>query len=113
MVGIYRKVKQLLNLVQDITPYLNKFTPGLGPLIHAGASFGESVADGINNVYEDYQAAKKSGTSYGIGDGIKSFARPTAVTKLTKSYGGLHPRLKLKSRSESYSPSRTDESNDI
>jgi hypothetical protein len=27
---------------------------------------------------------------------IKSFTRPSGMKKLTKDYGGLHPRLKLK-----------------
>jgi hypothetical protein len=29
-------------------------------------------------------------------DGVRSFTRPSAVKKLTKDYGGLHPRVKLK-----------------
>jgi hypothetical protein len=29
-------------------------------------------------------------------DGVRSFTRPNAMKKLTKDYGGLHPRLKLK-----------------
>jgi hypothetical protein len=28
-------------------------------------------------------------------DGVRSFTRPSAMKKLTKDYGGLHPRLKL------------------
>jgi hypothetical protein len=29
-------------------------------------------------------------------DGVRSFTRPSTVKKLTKDYGGLHPRVKLK-----------------
>jgi hypothetical protein len=29
-------------------------------------------------------------------DVVRSFTRPSAIKKLTKDYGGLHPRLKLK-----------------
>jgi hypothetical protein len=100
MVGIYRKVKQLLQLVQDISPYINKIAPGVGTLVGAGASLGESVADGANNVYEDYQAAKKAKMKYGIEDGLRSFGRKSAISRLTKAYGGLHPRLQLKSSGE-------------
>jgi hypothetical protein len=102
MVGIYRKVKQVLQLLQDMAPYIDRFAPGIGSLVGAGANIGETVADGVNNVYEDYHTARKSGEEYGFGEGLRSFARPTAkrmptaVSKLTKSYGGLHPRLKLK-----------------
>jgi hypothetical protein len=102
MVGIYRKVKQVLKLLQNMAPYIDMFAPGIGSLVEAGANVGESVADGVNNVYEDYHAARKSGEDYGFGEGLKSFSRPatkrtpTAVSKLTKAYGGLHPRLRLK-----------------
>jgi hypothetical protein len=29
-------------------------------------------------------------------DGVRSFTKLSAVKKLTKDYGGLHPRVKLK-----------------
>jgi hypothetical protein len=107
MVGIYKKVKQLLQFIQDYAPYLDRFAPGMGSLIGATGSLGETIADGVNNVYDDYHEALKTGGSYGLGEGIRSFARPaaavkrtpTAVSKLTKAYGGLHPRLKLKDSS--------------
>jgi hypothetical protein len=34
-------------------------------------------------------------------DGVRSFTRPSAVKKLTKDYGGLYLRVKLK-ESENY-----------
>jgi hypothetical protein len=34
-------------------------------------------------------------------DGVRSFTRPSAVKKLKKDYGGLHPRVKLKESYES------------
>jgi hypothetical protein len=109
MVGIYRKVKQILQLVKDIAPYIDRFAPGLGSLINMGAGLGGSIADGTNNVWEDYQTAKKSGTTYGVGDGVRSFVRkaakePSAVSKLTKDYGGLHPRLRLKEDTQEINP---------
>jgi hypothetical protein len=33
MVGIHKKIKQLLNLVQQYTPLLSKFVPGLGEIV--------------------------------------------------------------------------------
>jgi hypothetical protein len=116
MVGIYRKIKQILNAVQQYAPILDKFAPGVGALVGSVAALGDDITDGVNNVYEDYSEAKKSGGEYGFLDGVKSFARPAvnggaqslpwaakppnrptaAMKSLTKSYGGLHPRLKLK-----------------
>jgi hypothetical protein len=58
------------------------------------------VTDGVDNVYEDYQSSKKRNKSYGFFDGVKLFVRQPqkvgALQKLTRDYGGLHPRLKLK-----------------
>jgi hypothetical protein len=34
-------------------------------------------------------------------DGVRSFTRTSAVKKLTKDYGGLHPRVKMKETYES------------
>jgi hypothetical protein len=114
MVGIHRKVTQLLKFIQKYAPVLNNVIPGLGSIIKTGASIGEGMANGVNNVYNDYQDAKKKGTKYKILDGIKSFVSPAAqksdisskvirppaaMTSLTKTYGDLHPRVKLKSES--------------
>jgi hypothetical protein len=104
MVGIYRKIKQILNAVQQYAPILDKFAPGVGTLISSVASLGDDITEGVNTVYEDYSAAKKGGGDYGFIDGVKSFGKgivaPSkvlpAMKTLTKSYGGLHPRLKLK-----------------
>jgi hypothetical protein len=97
MVGIYRKIKQILEVVKKYSPFLDNVAPGLGTLVGSAASLADSVADGVNNVYDDYTEAKKSGKKYGLIDGVKSFARPpAAVNSLTRSYCGLHPRLKLK-----------------
>jgi hypothetical protein len=57
--------------------------------------------DGINNVYEDYTESKSNKQRYGLKDGVRSFTKPSAMKKLTKDYGRLHPRLKLKENSES------------
>ena len=109
MVGIYKKVKQILNMIRTYAPILNKIAPGIAPLILPLTSVTETIADGVNNVYEDYGAAKKKSEKYGFFDGVKSFLDPervtslalppstdTAMKSLTKSYGGIHPRLNLK-----------------
>jgi hypothetical protein len=95
VVGIHKKVKQLLNLIQQYAPLLSKFVPGLGETVGA-ISVGENIADGINNVYEDYTDVKSKKNKYGFMDGVRSFTRPSAIKKLTKDYGTLHPRTKLK-----------------
>jgi hypothetical protein len=101
MVGIHKKVKQLLNIIQNYAPLLSNFVPGLGETVGMLSEVGSSVADGINNVYEDYTESKSNKKKYGLMDGVRSFTRPNAVKKLTKDYGGLHPRVKLKEDYES------------
>jgi hypothetical protein len=96
MVGIHKKVKQLLNVIQKYAPLLSKFVPGLEETVGAISEVGENIADGINNVYEDYTDTKFNRRNYCVMDGFRSFARPTAIKSLTKEYGGLHPRVKLK-----------------
>ena len=100
MVGIYKKVKQLLNVIQTYAPILSKFVPGLGETVEMISSVGDKVADGVNNVYEDYTESKSKNRKYNFMDGIRSFTRPSAMKKLTKDYGGLHPRLKLNAPDE-------------
>jgi hypothetical protein len=91
----------LLNVVQQYTPLLSKFVPGLSKTVGAISEVGENIADGINNVYEDYTYAKSNRRKYGVMDGIRSFTRPASTTKkLMKEYGGLHPRVKLKEPDE-------------
>jgi hypothetical protein len=100
MVGIYKKIKQILKMIQTYAPLIDKFAPGIGALVGSTAQLTDNITDGINNVYEDYSEAKNSGQEYGFRDGLSSFGRPSAAMKtLTKSYGGLHPRLQLKSES--------------
>jgi hypothetical protein len=113
MVGINRKVIQLAKLLQKYSPILDEVAPGLGTLVGSVAGIGETIADGVNNVYENYTRAKRKGKKYNFTDGVESFMRPSAasseaalkpntsvapsvVNSLSKSYGGLHPRLKLK-----------------
>jgi uncharacterized phage infection (PIP) family protein YhgE len=87
MVGIHKKVKQLLNVIQNYAPLLSKFVPGLGDTVGMLSEVGGSVADGINNVYEDYTEAKSNWQNYGFMDGVRSFTKPSAMKKLTKDYG--------------------------
>jgi hypothetical protein len=74
-------------------------------LVGSVAGIGENIADGVNNVYDDYKQAKKKNKKYDFIDGVDSFFKssapqPTPIKSLTKSYGGLHPRLKLKENLE-------------
>jgi hypothetical protein len=101
MVGIHKKVKLLLSVIQNYAPLLSKFVPGLGETVGMLSEVGDSVADGINNVYEDYTEARSNKKNYGFMDGVRSFTRPSAMKKLTQDYGGLHPRVKLKESYES------------
>jgi hypothetical protein len=115
MVGIHRKIVQLAKLLQKYSPTIDQIVPGLGTLVGSVVGIGENIADGINSVYNDYNRAKRKGKKYNFLDGVDSFLKPvvtpaptgtlspqasssrSAVKALTKSYGGLHPRLKLES----------------
>jgi hypothetical protein len=45
--------------------------------------------------------AKSNRRKYGVTDGVLSFTRlASMMKKLTKEYGGLHPRVKLKETDE-------------
>jgi hypothetical protein len=43
MVGIHKKVKQLLNIIQNYAPLLSKFVPGLGETVGMLREVGSSV----------------------------------------------------------------------
>jgi hypothetical protein len=58
MVGIHKKIKQLLNVIHNNAPLLSKFAPGLGETVGMLSEVGSSVVDGINNVYEDYSEVR-------------------------------------------------------
>jgi hypothetical protein len=108
MVGIFRKVKQILKFVQQYAPYLDQVVPGLGNSIKSVASIADNIADGSNAVYDDYQSVKNDGGTYNFKRGLNTFFKPTAkkleeipsaptaTNILTKGYGGVHPRLELK-----------------
>jgi hypothetical protein len=101
MVGILRKAKQVLSLIKQYSPFLNQFIPGLGEMVGTLSGVADSIMDGANNVYEDYQDWKndpKGSEKYGFTRGVKSFfkPKPSAANTLSKDYGGIHPRLKLK-----------------
>jgi hypothetical protein len=115
MVGIYKKAKQLFQLISKYAPLLNNIVPGLGEVVGIGSQIADKAADGFNSIHNDYTAAKKSGEKYGFGQGIKSFFKPMVDPKrggfqsppkksvantLSKEYGGLHPRLALKQPSD-------------
>jgi hypothetical protein len=84
MVGIHKKVKQLLSVIQNYAPLLSKFVPGLGETVGMLSDVGGSVVDGINNAYEDYTESKSNKKNYGLMDGLRSFTRPTAMKKNTR-----------------------------
>jgi hypothetical protein len=58
MVDVHKKVKQLLSVIQNYALLLSKFVRGLGETVGMLSDVGSSVADGINNVYEDYTESK-------------------------------------------------------
>jgi hypothetical protein len=66
--GIHKKIKQLLNVVQQYAPLLSKYVPGLGEIIGSVSGVGENIVDGINNVYEDYTESKSNKRDYGLMD---------------------------------------------
>jgi hypothetical protein len=74
--------------------------PGLGDIAGTLSGLSMTVADGVGNVYDDYQNAKSKNQKYGFIDGVKSFVRPGAMNTLTKSFDSLHPRIKLKDSGE-------------
>jgi hypothetical protein len=71
MVGIHKKVKQLLNVTQQYVLLLSKFVLGLGETVEVISEVGGNTSDGINNVYEDYTESKTNKRKYGIMDGIR------------------------------------------
>jgi prophage DNA circulation protein len=79
MVGIHKKVKQLLSVIQNYALLLSKFVLGLGETVGVLSEVGSSVADRINNVYEDYTESKSNKKRYGLMDGVRSFTRFSAV----------------------------------
>jgi hypothetical protein len=58
MVGIHKKVKKLLGIIQKYSPILSNFVPGLGEVVESLSELGEDVADGVANVYDDYSTAR-------------------------------------------------------
>jgi hypothetical protein len=103
MVGIYKKVKQLFKFINQYSLLLDNAVPGLGTAIQSVGSLVDVGVDGGNSVYNDYMRAKQGNQKYGFTDGVKSFfstynspKRLTAANTLSKSYGELHPRVKLK-----------------
>jgi hypothetical protein len=108
MVGIFRKVKQILKFARQYSPFLDRVVPGLGTGIQSVAGIADNIADGANAVYDDYQSVKREGGTYNFGRGLNTFFSPlapkkggetkvqTATNLLTQGYGGIHPRLELK-----------------
>jgi DNA polymerase/3'-5' exonuclease PolX len=74
----------------------------MGELVGSVAGIGETVAYGVNNIYEDRKRVKQKGKKNGIGDGVESLFRNTGPTptQIKKAYGELHPPLKLKGEEE-------------
>jgi hypothetical protein len=95
MVGIAKKVKQIVDLVRKYSPMVDMIVPGFSSIANTALNVGEKIFDGATNIYDDYKAAKKKGKKYSFIDGVSSFARPGALQQLTKDYGGVHSRLGL------------------
>jgi hypothetical protein len=120
MVGLLKKIRNILKFVQDNSHLANFIVRGLGPLVKSVGALGENVTDRAEKVYDAYQSAKQEGKKFKFKDGVQTFFkdpdlsgyfkpvindiqnivtqnRPAeAVKTMTKAYGGLHPRLKLK-----------------
>jgi hypothetical protein len=99
MVGILKKVKQVLKFIQNYSPYLDTIQPGLGTFVNSLANVTDDVVDRGSHVYDSYIEQKKKSKKYSIKDGLNDFFT-TPATKLAKDYGDIHPRLKLKSENE-------------
>jgi hypothetical protein len=95
MVGIAKKVKQIVNLVRKYSPFVDTLIPGFSSITNTALNVGEKIFDGATNIYDDYKAAKKKGKKYSFVDGVSSFIRPGALAQLSKDYGDVHPRLGL------------------
>jgi hypothetical protein len=108
---MHKKIVQILRPIQCFGPSLDVAVLGLGSIVSSLGSVAEDLAEGVNNVYEDYTAAKEAQKPYKFMDSVRSFGstfagsevskslvtRPSAAMKaLTADYGGLHPRLELK-----------------
>jgi hypothetical protein len=99
MVGIPKKVKQVLKFIQIYSPYLNTIQPGLGTFVNSLANVTDDVVDRGGRVYDSYTEQKKKNKKYTIKDGLNDFFN-TPATNLAKDYGKIHPRLQLKSGDE-------------
>jgi hypothetical protein len=84
MVSIHKKVKQLLNVIQNYAPLLSKFVLGLGETVNILSEIGCSITHRINNIYKNYTKSKSNKKRYYLMDGVRSFTRPSPVKKLTK-----------------------------
>jgi hypothetical protein len=124
MVGIYAKIKNGLNWLQDTAykkalpfigklgdfaksdlvkgvvglaaPALNGIVPGLGAGVNAGLNYLGKFGDMANNAAADYAA-----NPFGIVDGIQNFTsgkynRPSKGIGLARRPDKLHNRIKLK-----------------
>jgi hypothetical protein len=103
MVGIFKKIKQILQFVQNNASLANYLVPGLGPFINSVGALGENITDRAETVYNKYQETRKSDKKFSIKDGIETFFtntppdKPQEPVKLfSKPYGELHPRIRLK-----------------
>jgi hypothetical protein len=124
MVGIYAKIKNGLNWLQDkayknvmpivgkigdfaksdlvkgavglISPALNGIVPGLGAGVSTGLDYLGRIGDMANNAAADYAA-----NPFGIVEGIHNFtggkySRPSKGIGLARRPDKLHDRIKLK-----------------
>jgi hypothetical protein len=59
MVGILKKVKQVLKFIQNYSPYLDTIQPGLGTFVNSLANVTDDVVDRGSHVYDSYTEQKK------------------------------------------------------
>jgi hypothetical protein len=84
MINMHKKIVQILRLIQRFGPSLDVAVPGLGSIVSSLCSVAEDLAEGANNVYEDYTAAKDAQKPYKFMDGVRSFGSTFAGSEVPK-----------------------------
>jgi hypothetical protein len=60
MVGLLKKIKQVLKFVQDNSHLANFLIPGIGHIVRSVGALGENITDRAEKVYNAYQNSKKT-----------------------------------------------------
>jgi hypothetical protein len=84
MASMHKKIIQILRLIQRFGPSLDVAVLGLGSIVSSLSSVAEDLAEGANNVYEDYTTAKEAQKPYKFMDGVRSFGSTFAGSEVPK-----------------------------